>query len=451
MSGVHFILTGGELTPQYRRAIVSARVHSAPITLWHLGEKPDVRGLHVIHHSLSTPDIPDLHPAHVWDVLAFKIGYEQGGLVLGLDTISIRRALELLGDHDFVCSRDFSEAEMAEGITISPYTMTFVARQGAHIVREMYEEALRRAYLESETWGFTGPEVLREFVDVREGAVSVPYPALCGWNSRYIWRFYMGLDKPHPEARVIHLFSQGEPELWRSDWQSFMEKHPGLVEKRLPTNDRLLAFPDLSRWTPEVERDLHLRPGTSDEQTWTDTFVHRYHLPPEPIEPRTVLDLGSNIGLTAAHYKAIWPQARVWAVEMDAESAAMCGMNFRGPLIHAAVGTFNGTASYAKGAWAAANSLLAPGSTQTTVISMSGLIDRMGGHVDFVKMDVEGTEWDLFEHPEGWAERVGTLLVELHGSDPSDVMIERAMSALNEIGFSAARHVVHPHAIWAKR
>lgn len=453
MSVVHFILTRGELIPQYRRAIVSATVHRVPITLWYLEDEPDVRGLPVSTRRVvvDAPETSAIHPAHVWDVLAFKIGYEEGGLVLGLDTISVRPALPLLSDHDFVCSRDFSEAEMAEGITISPYTMTFVARQGAPVVREMYEEALRRALYEEETWGFTGPEVLREFVDVREEARSVPYPALCGWNSRWIWKFYMGVEEPSPEVCVIHLFSQGEPELWRGDWQGFRDKHPAIAQQHLPTNEDLLACPNILRWTPDLGRDVYLRPNSSDEQTWTDTFIHRYHVPPEQIEPQTVLDLGANIGLTAAHYEALWPEARVWAIEMDAESLRMCEVNFYGLIFQAAVGVSTGNASYAKGAWAAANTLLVPGSTQVNVIALSQLIDGIGGYVDFVKMDIEGTEWELFDHPEGWAERVGSLLVELHGVTPSEILVRRAMNALSASGFEVTRHVVHPHAVWAKR
>lgn len=455
MNGVHFILTGGELTPRYRRAIVSAGIHMAPITLWYAGSRPDTRGLDIEVRPIALPTISEngLHPAHLWDVLAFKVGCEEGGLVLGLDTISVRPALDLLGDYDLVCSRDFSEAEMASGITISPYTMTFVACQGSEIVREMYEEAQRRALEDSEVWGFTGPEVLRTFAErYPDRVVGAPYPALCGWNSRYIWRFYMGLERPHENTRIIHLFSQGEPELWAGDYASFIAKHSDLIQQRSPLNDALLACPPIVRWTSELERDVYLRPETSDEQTWMDTFVHRYHVPPETISPRTVLDLGANVGLTAAHFRAIWPQARIWAVEMDAESASMCGANFQGgPIIVAAVGIENGQATYAKGPWAASNSLRSPGATMTPVIAMRRLIDGMGEHVDFVKMDIEGTEWDLFEYPEGWAERIGSLLVELHGSEPSDILVKRAMDCLSEIGFSVARHTVHPHAVWARR
>jgi hypothetical protein len=243
VSSVHFILTGGELHERYRRAIRSATVHEAPIHLWHTGERPYTSGLPLAVTMPLEPPVSGLHPAHVWDVLAFLVAAEHGGLVLGLDTISVRPALDLLGEYDLVASRDFSEEEMAGGITASPYTMTFVARQGSDLVRAMYEESLRRARQERETWAFTGPDVLRDFIDTDPRASGVPYPALCGWNSRYIWRFYFGYEEPHPNTRVIHLFSQGDvkPLFW-GDFETFIMEHPGLTNGRLDTNAALFAL-----------------------------------------------------------------------------------------------------------------------------------------------------------------------------------------------------------------
>ena len=244
LSSVHFILTAGDLTPQYKRAIRSAVVHEAPINLWYTGEKPDTEGLPLARTLKLEPPELDLHPAHVWDVAAFLIASEHGGLVMGLDTISIRPAFDLLGGYDLVASRDFSEEEMAGGITSSPYTMTFIAKPGSDLVRAMYHESLRRAQEEPEVWAFTGPDVLRDFIDNHpDRAAGVPYPALCGWNSRYVWRFYFGFETPHPNTRVIHLFSQGDvkPCFW-GDYDRFIEEQPGLVlSPRLTTNDALLA------------------------------------------------------------------------------------------------------------------------------------------------------------------------------------------------------------------
>ena len=50
---------------------------------------------------------------------------------------------------------------------------------------------------------------------------------------------------------------------------------------------------------------LLVRPGTTDAQVLDDTFVGLYHLPPIDLpDGAVVLDLGGNVGYTAAHFAA---------------------------------------------------------------------------------------------------------------------------------------------------
>ena len=53
--------------------------------------------------------------------------------------------------------------------------------------------------------------------------------------------------------------------------------------------------------------EIYCRLGTTDIEVFEDTFIKRYHLPPLDLEPvRTILDLGSNIGLTIAHFASVF-------------------------------------------------------------------------------------------------------------------------------------------------
>ena len=97
------------------------------------------------------------------------------------------------------------------------------------------------------------------------------------------------------------------------------------------------------RLRPLGDRAIHCRSGLSDLGVVYDTFEGRYHLPPAGLEPvRTILDLGSNIGLTIAHYAALYPEARILGVELDAGNFALCRDNIeafgdRCRVLHAAV------------------------------------------------------------------------------------------------------------------
>ncbi len=212
------------------------------------------------------------------------------------------------------------------------------------------------------------------------------------------------------------------------------------------------------QFTPALGRAVELREGTSDRQVWADTFTGLYHLPLYEIAPATVLDLGANIGLTAAHYAALWPDARIVAVEMDAESAELARVNAPTVTVLAhAVSATGGEGSYDPALRAEAFQF-SPGSTGTSVWSrtLEQIISDSfaSGCVDFCKMDVEGEEWAIFAHP-AWSELVCSLLVELHPAagrpDDSEALVTEALETLTGLGFNAVRYDRHPRAVWATR
>lgn len=203
------------------------------------------------------------------------------------------------------------------------------------------------------------------------------------------------------------------------------------------------------QFTPQLNRYVDLRPETSDHQTWIDTFEIGYHVPP-PIHPDAVLDLGANVGLTASHYRMLWPHIPILAVEMDAGNAAMCERNF-GDVVNCAVGPVSGEATYMKAEWNwhASYSLTRPGEVTVRVLTISDLLDDFlpDCHFVFCKMDVEGTEWEVMDDVD---DRIHWLLVELHHGE-ADEMVARASGMLLDAGFAVTRHAIHPHAVWAER
>lgn len=207
-------------------------------------------------------------------------------------------------------------------------------------------------------------------------------------------------------------------------------------------------------WTPHIEREVWLRPGTTDRRVWADTFTGLYHVPPVHRHPATVLDLGANVGLVAAHYRYLWPASRIVSVEMDADNFALAQANAPGvTLAQAAVVP----ESYRQlRAWYAGEEEdgyhLAPlGPRSAPAITVRELLGWFGvEEVDFVKMDVEGAEWQLLGDAAAaeWAPRVRSLLVEVHGGEGR----ERMARSLADLGFRATtRRLRHPSAVWAWR
>lgn len=213
-----------------------------------------------------------------------------------------------------------------------------------------------------------------------------------------------------------------------------------------------------SVFTPALGRNVQLRKKGSDRQVWADTFTGLYHVPPESMPaPQTVLDLGANIGLTAAHYRALWPDAEVVAVEMDEESAELARLNAPGAKVRVeAVAGRGGWGSYNPDLRSEAFSFVPWEDVGRRVQArqLRKIILRAFGArvIDFVKMDVEGAEWGIL-HERSWVGLVRYLLIELHPDDDhpddSDQLVDLAVAELEACGMSARRHTTHPRAVWA--
>lgn len=205
-------------------------------------------------------------------------------------------------------------------------------------------------------------------------------------------------------------------------------------------------------------RPVWVREGTADIDTLWDVFVHAYHLPPARVQRRgmhIVWDLGANIGLTMADMALRWPEARVYGVELDAANAALARRNFeswddRAELIDAAVWPDDGEGWYH--AWPGATSAYylhepAPGDEPqgpvVPTLSLNSLLERTGGPVAYVKMDVEGAERELLARNTEWAAEVGCIKVEVHG----DYSVEHCAANLERLGFTAALDRRHGSAV----
>lgn len=229
---VHFFLTHGDLTWQYRRALDTARVHGAPVVLWYVGNRPDgdydMRPIHV------EPWLRDASPQVLYDVLALQTLYEHGGMTLGLDSISVRPALNLLpaGKDLVVCSDvPFIDGEYRSALgwpVADPFNNHLIAARRSGVVAAMLGEAKRRLGKGDSRWGATGPLLLTEFVHTYPKRIVVaPFPSLCGWEGSYIWRFYQG-EEPGPDVRVIHLYSSA----YSTEYASF-DWHPSGANGRI--------------------------------------------------------------------------------------------------------------------------------------------------------------------------------------------------------------------------
>jgi len=154
-----------------------------------------------------------------------------------------------------------------------------------------------------------------------------------------------------------------------------------------------------------------------------------------------VVDAGAHVGvftlLASAHAR------QVVALEAHPGNAAVLRENVerngRGNVVaeHAALGSYDGTASFAEGPISSAGSLAADGDGRFDVPSRTlDAVVASTGAVDLLKLDVEGAEFDVLEAASDETLRqIGAIVGELHLDSRAD-RLEPLTRRLRSLGFA---------------
>jgi FkbM family methyltransferase len=140
-----------------------------------------------------------------------------------------------------------------------------------------------------------------------------------------------------------------------------------------------------------------------------------------PTAPQLIFDLGANVGYSSVYFALRWPGARVLAVEPEPSNVAMLRRNVAAfpqiDVIEAGVWPHPGWLALedvGKGYWGMR--VRATGDPAgVPAVTIPELMERAGTDwVDFVKIDIEGSEHELFSDETEWLCAVGALMLELH-------------------------------------
>jgi FkbM family methyltransferase len=156
-------------------------------------------------------------------------------------------------------------------------------------------------------------------------------------------------------------------------------------------------------------------PPAGDVATAYELWVMRHYEPPWPIaRPRLVVDLGSNVGLSLAYFASRYPKARVIGFEPHPEHARLARRYVcdNVELRTAAAGVRDGTANLRDAGTASA---VAPdGSIEVAAVDFFREFGRR--HIDLLKIDIEGGEYDLLADPRFAELSVTNLVLEWHAT-----------------------------------
>lgn len=153
-----------------------------------------------------------------------------------------------------------------------------------------------------------------------------------------------------------------------------------------------------------------------------------------------IIDCGSNIGLSILYFKRLFPEARIVGFEPDNDICAMAKSNLEQFAINdvdlqqKAVWINNEPLFFAKHG-SLSGQVVDVEANNTIRIETVRLKDYLQEKVDFLKIDIEGPEFDIIKDCKDDLKNVENIFVEYHSFAENPQMIGELLIYLKEAGF----------------
>ncbi len=201
---------------------------------------------------------------------------------------------------------------------------------------------------------------------------------------------------------------------------------------------------------PQIERLYGFSVCVNDAENYR--ILHKdifqkgiYHFESEADAP-VVLDGGANIGMSTLYFKHVYPDARITAFEPDPMVLPFLKTNIETngltdvSVVEAALSDSSQSQTfYADGKYS--STLSAHATPQTMSAGVAGevacvrLYDYLIEPVDFLKMNIEGAEWDVLRDAAPRLGAVRSMVVEYHHLPGLPRTLHKILDLLDRCGF----------------
>ena len=177
---------------------------------------------------------------------------------------------------------------------------------------------------------------------------------------------------------------------------------------------------------PRIKHRIFLRKGTSDVATFSQMFAKReYDKIPIKFFPKTIIDLGANVGLAAIFFANKYPESKIISVEPEGSNYKMLVKNCRNykniTTLNKAISNEDNVTVQVEdngyGKWGFMTKKIdSSNENGIKTISIDSLIKQNTiSIIDILKIDIEGAEKELFEsNYESWVPKTRCIIIELH-------------------------------------
>ena len=193
----------------------------------------------------------------------------------------------------------------------------------------------------------------------------------------------------------------------------------GLYIKKKNIFSRYISFQ-----LPEFKEPIYLRHNTSDVKTFDKIFLEdEYDFDPE-LSPELIIDAGANIGAASIYFALKYPDATIISLEPEKTNFNILKKNSK---------KYKNICCLNKALWYTKESLYIKNleaNKESFEVQSKGLSNETGfvegisinelmvdfkiNQIDILKIDIEGSEKEVFSHNTEWLKRVGLIFIEFH-------------------------------------
>lgn len=173
---------------------------------------------------------------------------------------------------------------------------------------------------------------------------------------------------------------------------------------------------------PGYAHPVHYRPGTADLTTFREIFLREEYALDLPFQPDIIIDAGANIGFTSLFFAHRYPKATIYSLEPEPENFLLLQKNVsHNPTIRALQAALwhEETNMEITDRGYGLRGFMVEQSTGTgatiRAITLQKLIEQYHiASIDILKIDVEGSEKEIFTGDTRWLGVTKCLVIELH-------------------------------------
>ncbi len=173
---------------------------------------------------------------------------------------------------------------------------------------------------------------------------------------------------------------------------------------------------------------------------YKDLFINRiYEFSSEKKDP-LIIDGGAYVGFSVIYFKTLFPSAKVIAFECDPEIFKTLEKNIADnqlsdvELVNSALAKENGEATFF-GQGTDGGSLINNSGAHTIKVKTCKLSDYLNQPVDFLKLNIEGAEFEVLAESENKLKNVSEMIIEFHSFKGEEQRLQELLTILSRNGF----------------